>query len=147
MSERATLGVTDPIWVVGFPFGDLLALNKRNPEVTVTGGHVTSIRHDEKGAAEAVQIDAAVNPGNSGGSLLDSAGDVVGVIWVGVYGGDATVHFSQPNRAVAPAAGINHDLIGALTSCRVYTVCLGNRSIQCGAGVRQTAREGADPSC
>ena len=96
VSESAVLGLTDPIWVVGFPFGDLLALNKRSPEVTVSSGRVTSIRHDDKGETTAMQIDAAVNPGNSGGPVLDERGDVVGVVRAGVVGGDAT------SLAIAP---------------------------------------------
>jgi Trypsin-like peptidase domain len=101
VSPSARLGVTDPIWVVGFPFGDLLAMNKKNPEVTVSGGHVTSIRHDSAGDVEAVQIDAAVNPGNSGGPLINSAGEVVGVVWAGVIGGDATSLAIGPERTRA----------------------------------------------
>jgi hypothetical protein len=101
VSPRGSLRLADPVWVVGFPFGDLLALNKKNPEVTVSSGRVTSIRHDEKSDVEAVQVDAAVNPGNSGGPVLDGTGAVVGVIWAGVPGGDATSLAIAPERVRA----------------------------------------------
>lgn len=84
------LAVTDPVWVIGFPFGELLARNKRNPEVTITTGRVTSIRHDEKGAKDAIQIDAAVNPGNSGGPLLGRDGFVGGVVNAGIASANST---------------------------------------------------------
>jgi len=81
--------VTAPIWAIGFPFGEMLAANKDNPEPTVTLGRVTAIRHDEQGLEERIQIDAAVNPGNSGGPLLDGDGNVVGVIVAGIHNANA----------------------------------------------------------
>jgi S1-C subfamily serine protease len=87
--------VTDRVWVIGYPFGGLLALedagldaaDKPNPEVTVTSGMVTSLRHNRTGVVEAVQVDAAVNPGNSGGPLLDDAGRLTGVVRSMIFGG------------------------------------------------------------
>jgi S1-C subfamily serine protease len=73
LPERA-LKLTMPIWVAGFPFGTRAGL-----EVTLTAGTVTSLRHDEAGDLSQVQLDAAMNPGNSGGPVVDSSGRVVGV--------------------------------------------------------------------
>lgn len=72
--------VTAPIWVAGFPFGETLALNKRNPEPTITSGRVSALRHASDGAVEAFQLDAAVNPGNSGGPVVSEDGHVLGVV-------------------------------------------------------------------
>lgn len=89
------VGLTDPVWVVGYPFGGLLSLDRGqavgadepNPEVTVNAGMVTSLRHDDRGRLASIQTDAAVNPGNSGGALLNADGRVVGVVNAGISGG------------------------------------------------------------
>lgn len=72
-SERR-LRVTEPVWVIGFPFGALPGL-----EATVTSGTISSLRRDEDGTLQKVQIDAAVNRGNSGGPVINALGKVVGV--------------------------------------------------------------------
>jgi Trypsin-like peptidase domain len=64
----------------GFPFGTGLAQGRqRHPAVSVNVGRISSLRR--KGdALDAIQLDAAVNVGNSGGPLLDKDGKVIGVI-------------------------------------------------------------------
>ena len=49
---------------------------------TVTRGIVSAVRR--VGTVTLVQTDAAVNPGNSGGPLLDRSGDVIGIATLGV---------------------------------------------------------------
>ncbi len=68
------LRVTDPVWVVGFPFGARPGL-----EPTVTAGTISSLRHDEEGELTTVQVDAAVNRGNSGGPVVNDRGRVLGL--------------------------------------------------------------------
>ncbi len=48
---------------------------------TVTRGIVSAVRHS--GSATLVQTDAAVNPGNSGGPLLDRSGWAIGITTMG----------------------------------------------------------------
>lgn len=47
-------------------------------EYSVTKGIVSAVRDD--GNTKLVQIDAAVNPGNSGGPLINEFGSVVGIV-------------------------------------------------------------------
>ncbi len=62
----------DPIIAMGFPLTDQLGEG-----YTVTTGIVSSIR--KVGSTVQIQTDAAVNPGSSGGPLINSAGEVIGV--------------------------------------------------------------------
>ena len=60
------------VWAIGSPYG----LNQTVTSGIISGKH----RRDEKHAnRELFQTDAAVNPGNSGGPLVDSAGQVIGI--------------------------------------------------------------------
>jgi uncharacterized protein (TIGR03067 family) len=79
---------------VGFPFGTALSAEKgKYPAVSVNLGRITSLRF-KSGTLDRIQMDAAVNPGNSGGPLLDTKGKVVGVVVSGVRG--ANVNFAIP---------------------------------------------------
>lgn len=71
LGNSNTLFETKPIAVFGFPFGANLALSEREaPAVTVTVGRITSLRKYQ-GELKEIQLDAAVNPGNSGGPVID----------------------------------------------------------------------------
>jgi S1-C subfamily serine protease len=67
-SDALTLG--EPVVIVGSP---------RGLEGTVTAGILSSVR-DLGDGVKVLQTDAAVNPGNSGGPLLNSKGQVIGVV-------------------------------------------------------------------
>jgi len=105
VSAGREVKVAQRIWVVGFPFGDLLsgseagATERRNPELTINSGIITSLRHDQKGELHAIQTDAAVNPGNSGGPMLDGEGHLVGVVNARIAGGEG-IGFGIPLNRV-----------------------------------------------
>lgn len=87
-----TLGVT----AFGFPFGKSLSLEEDAfPTISVNSGKITAIRKD-KTEAQLVQLDATLNPGNSGGPVIDSAGKLIGVVSFGVAG--AGVNFAIPSE-------------------------------------------------
>ena len=66
-SDRAVIG--EPVITIGSPVG---------LEGTVTRGTISAIRKTPDGRT-LIQIDATVNPGNSGGPLLNKAGQVIGI--------------------------------------------------------------------
>ena len=85
---------TQAITAFGYPFGDRLAVQDgKYPSVSVNVGRITALRKS-KMELEAIQVDAQVNPGNSGGPVTDSKGRVIGVITAGVRG--AGVNFAVP---------------------------------------------------
>jgi hypothetical protein len=76
---------TAEVTAFGYPFGKGLASEGEYPSITVTTGSITALRH-KKGILERIQFDADVNPGNSGGPLVDAEGRVIGVVVAGITG-------------------------------------------------------------
>jgi putative serine protease PepD len=75
LAASGTVQVGDPAYAIGNPFG----LNW-----TLTTGIVSALERqihapDGSTIASVIQTDAALNPGNSGGPLLDASGEVIGV--------------------------------------------------------------------
>jgi S1-C subfamily serine protease len=63
------------IYVAGYPFGQ-----KISTSVKVTKGIISSLTGIGNNFSN-IQIDAALQPGNSGGPILNDKGNVVGVAW------------------------------------------------------------------
>jgi len=79
LGDSASLAVGDPVIAIGSPLG--LAgtvttgiVSAKDRPVRLQGGG-----SDTDAVIDAVQTDAAVNPGNSGGPLVDASGAVVGI--------------------------------------------------------------------
>jgi hypothetical protein len=70
VGDSDTLVVGEPVVVVGSP---------RGLEGTITAGILSSVRDGGEGY-KVLQTDAAVNPGNSGGPLLNNKGQAIGVV-------------------------------------------------------------------
>ena len=74
LADSSGLVVGQRVYAIGNPFG----LNG-----TMTRGIISSIRSirgpNNNPIEDAIQTDAAVNPGNSGGPLLNSRGEVIGI--------------------------------------------------------------------
>src|SRR5262249_52408322 len=67
----------------GFPLGGLLSKvteSKGNPSVTITGGRISRLARDEHGQLALLQVDGSLQPGNSGGPIIDEqTGKLLGV--------------------------------------------------------------------
>ena len=74
VASAAALRETQQVFVFGFPFGEGLGKN-----ITVSTSSVSSLRKDKDGALTQVQVNGGMNPGNSGGPVVDAGGNVVGV--------------------------------------------------------------------
>lgn len=136
LGDSAALAVGDPVIAIGSPLG----LNG-----TVTSGIISALDRpvaangegtDTNAVIDAIQTDAAVNPGNSGGPLVDSSGRVIGVnsaiasLGTSLIGGDQSgsigLSFAIPingaretvaeiisrpdHRALRPIIGVNLDI-------------------------------------
>ncbi len=92
LADAGALVVGQQVYAIGNPFGF---------SNTMTKGIVSSIRSIEMPSGNkidnAIQTDASVNPGNSGGPLLNSHGEVIGI---------TTLIASNPNGGADQSAGI-----------------------------------------
>ena len=99
-ADSAVLEVGDLVFAVGYPFGF---------DQTVSVGIISGLNRrgfsdssKEVRVEDFIQTDAAINKGNSGGPLIDSAGKAVGIntfIW-SKSGENAGLAFSVPSRIV-----------------------------------------------
>ena len=112
-TDRAPLAETMPVYIFGFPFGEMLATSKANPAVTIGKGTISSLREDDAGDAAVIQIDGDVNPGNSGGPVVDARGRLVGVTVAKVKGRTS----GSPSRR-SNSAGCSADGWGTWSSAR-----------------------------
>jgi S1-C subfamily serine protease len=157
LGSSAALGVGDPLVVIGSPFGY---------EESVSTGIVSGVDRTIQApngytVAHAIQTDAALNPGNSGGPILDSSGRVVGIADQIATGGteqSSGVGFAVPIDLVAGeldqlGAGqtVSHAYLGvstsqstATTGARVGSVATGSPAASAGlkAGDIVTAIDG-----
>jgi S1-C subfamily serine protease len=77
---------TEEIIAFGYPYGEMMALDPSSfPSISVNTGHISSLRR-EHGDLQYIQVDAALNPGNSGGPVIDSDGKVIGIVEKGIPG-------------------------------------------------------------
>ncbi len=74
LANSGSLQLGDKVFTVGFPVPDLLGLEAKYSEGVVSA--LSGIH----GAANLLQMTTPIQPGNSGGALIDSEGHVVGVV-------------------------------------------------------------------
>jgi regulation of enolase protein 1 (concanavalin A-like superfamily) len=110
LSKETELVETMPVFVFGFPFGAALAPDRGRPSVVVGKGSVSSIRRDQDGRISAVLIDGALNPGNSGGPVVDAQGRLVGIAVAAIRGAHIGIAIA-PGDLLAMLAGRPEDPI------------------------------------
>ncbi|HVS36334.1 MAG TPA: trypsin-like peptidase domain-containing protein [Gemmataceae bacterium] len=93
VSSAAGLHETHPVYVAGFPLGEGLG-----KDITIRQSSVASLRKDKNGLLARVQITGGMDPGNSGGPVVDSGGNVVGVSVAKILGTE--IDFAIPGDAV-----------------------------------------------
>lgn len=79
LSAKTDVKETETVYASGFPFGPSMSTAGDNPAPSVTKISVSAVRRDELGECVIVQLSGDVNPGNSGGPVLDSKCRLVGL--------------------------------------------------------------------
>jgi S1-C subfamily serine protease len=113
---------TTPVTVFGFPFGEVLASGAGSPAITVSKASVSSIRRNDREVVVAVQLDGALNPGNSGGPVVDAEGRLVGVAVATLRGANnigLAVPGGQLSQMLAGRVGNVQALLQGTTSANV----------------------------
>ncbi len=79
LARDEKLGQSAEVTTFGYPFGRMPAAGSSNyPEVTVAPSRITTLRSRD-GRLLRINFDNRLNPGTSGGPVLDASGTVVGV--------------------------------------------------------------------
>ncbi|MFO0864898.1 MAG: trypsin-like peptidase domain-containing protein [Gemmataceae bacterium] len=95
LHSARTLSETQKVYIFGFPYGEKLGKN-----ISVSESSVSSIRKLPSGDLERIQVNGGMNPGNSGGPVVDARGAVVGVAVAGIVG--TNINFAIPVDSVLP---------------------------------------------
>ena len=123
LGRSASLHVGDAVAAIGSPFGYQESLSTG----VVSGLDRTIQAPNGFTVAHAIQTDAALNPGNSGGPILDSAGHVIGIADQIATNGSSDqgsgVGFAVPSDLIAAELGrleagktVHHAYLGVATS-------------------------------
>jgi predicted Zn finger-like uncharacterized protein len=92
VKSASVLRELDEVYVFGFPLGEQLG-----KEITIRPSSVSSLRK-KNGVLDRVQVNGGMDPGNSGGPVVDNTGDVVGVAVSGIPG--RAINFAIPGDRV-----------------------------------------------
>jgi S1-C subfamily serine protease len=113
----------DPVQAVGYPFGAALEIGRTRtaetvPSVSISSGSISALRRDDQGAIRYLQTSAQLNPGNSGGPIVDPDGYVVAIAQM-VLAKNAAVGFGIPvnlAKAFLKRHGLDQNLSASLLS-------------------------------
>jgi S1-C subfamily serine protease len=100
LGDSDAVTANQPVTALGYPFGRQLEVGRVAapdlvPDISTSAGTISALRADDAGERRALQINGTLNPGNSGGPLVNRDGFAVGVIRARVTG-DAGIGFAIP---------------------------------------------------
>lgn len=133
LGATSSLRVGDTVLAIGNPYGLGHSL-----AVGVVGARTRTVGGGSE-APEVLQLTIPLNPGNSGGPIVDERGDVVGVL-AGTYARGQAIAFAVPTDALAAA------LPGLMRGDRRTRAWLGARVEPDPAGARVVAVVPAGPA-
>ena len=84
---------TQQVFIFGFPLGEQLGKS-----ITVAKSSVSSLRKDPEGRLDQIQVNGGMHHGNSGGPVVDAAGNLIGVAVAGIEG--TQINFAVPAERV-----------------------------------------------
>lgn len=93
--EQFKIFETMPVHAFGFPFGERLSTGKGYPSITIGKASISSLRNGSDGELLLIQVDGNLNPGNSGGPVVDAKGRLVGIA-VAIYRDGQGIGFIVP---------------------------------------------------
>ena len=104
LGDSDAVAAGDPVSAMGYPFGSMLEIGKPStsdtvPSVTISGGAISALRRNDNGEIRYLQTSAQLNPGNSGGPIVDQDGYAVAVAQLKLTGGSG-VGFGVPINLV-----------------------------------------------
>jgi S1-C subfamily serine protease len=102
--DSDAVAVGRPVSALGYPFGRRLNVGLATasdivPEVSTSSGTLSAVRDGDDGDRRFLQITSNLNPGNSGGPVVDADGYALGVIRMKLTGGDG-IGFAIPINQV-----------------------------------------------
>lgn len=107
MVASTSLNPGDEVMAIGFPFG----IGPSASDGVVSGLHRAFVDEHKRQLTDLIQFDAAANPGNSGGPLVDADGEVVGIVTAILNPSGARtfagIGFAMPIESAANAVGDN----------------------------------------
>ena len=90
--------IEEDIFIIGNPLSEKLSF-------TVSKGIISAVRHNPDRNIDWIQTDASVNPGNSGGPMLNQQGRVIGLIsWK--YSQQEGLSFAAPINTIKKTLGL-----------------------------------------
>jgi S1-C subfamily serine protease len=99
------LEIGDSVWLFGFPGGNKMRTDReKNAPVTVTDGNIVDLSPTPGGRLPDVITDVRAAPGNSGGPMVNSLGQIVGIV--------STIGVDQRAASKVNARCVPGDLIG-----------------------------------
>jgi S1-C subfamily serine protease len=93
LDSTRSLTELQEVYVFGFPFGESLGKN-----ITINRSAISSLRRGPDATLHQIQLNGGMNPGNSGGPVVDNRGTVIGVAVAGIR--HTQIVFAVPGERV-----------------------------------------------